>query len=214
MGFDSAFYAYPKYKNYTYDDYYAMERVLEFFHNPWYKEHDIPTLDKFCEIYEVDKPDEVDITAFLINGSLGKIELGSFCSNSRFFYQMVKEYNKHKENEYSFKFFKEDVILSLNKVFEDFNNKFEVKPITISHSFTETEADEQIKLAPCDGIELSYEDGSIRRVYTTSFDDEIAVVENYDSWEYNGYINIISALIDCLLNVNFDNYRLFYVASW
>ena len=120
--------------------------------------------------------------------------IATYCSDSKVFYYLLK-----------------DVHSILNTMIDRVISNYPIKEFSINYSFIEEDTDE-IRLQPCDGVEISSFEG-YDRIYTNSEEGERLNIALFDTYEYYTMLNIIRTLIKCL-DFDFDNYNLYFEASW
>ena len=140
--------------------------------------------------------------------------IATYCSDSKVFYRLLKDellYKSIEDEYYLVKLTLKDVNSILNTMIDRVISNYPIKEFSINYSFIEEDTDE-IRLQPCDGVEISSFEG-YDRIYTNSEEGERLNIALFDQYEYYIMLNIIRTLIKCL-DFDFDNYDLYFEASW
>ena len=228
MGFDSGLYVYPKYEEYSIDDYINANTILNFYNNDQ-AQKTFKNIENYCEAFGIPNMPEEDLKFFksckVFMDEFGEERvykaLGTWSSASKIFYEWVRNYKKADADVSWFELSKEDIFAAISYLWNLFDIKYDIKITSIDYSFRLSE-DENITLNRCDGVEFNIIDdegkAEIIREYTSSAErmqeENLGVVLDFDSWRYYTIKDMIKVFIDCLHEVDFENEVIFFEASW
>ena len=232
MGFTCAIYRCPKYKDLSFKNIMDINEYFHYFDNSW-AQKTFSTVEKYLETYHNRVPAEDEIEFF--KNKIHKDEWGSdtiydtiesWCSNGKFLYDIITEECGTLDNdfEHSVEFRdKESVCKILSCIWKYYTESFKFYNATISNSFktVKVEDEEEIHLRPCDGVEIKFEDGTIRREYTSEdagydYDEPgIVTTKNYiDAYEMENVRHVITVFINILAEVDFEKEFIAFSGGW
>lgn len=230
MGFTCGIYKCPLYKNLSFKDIYDINQYFSYFNNDWAKEK-FSSVEEFMKCYHYRMPTQDEIDFFKVkihkdewNYTTISDEIDSWCSDGRFLYDIIDSMGMAKANngcemEVEFRDLK-SVILILNKLWNYYIENFEFFNSSVSFSFKSKESDdgeEEIALKPCDGIEIEFEDGTIKRKYTSAEldNDPLITTKNYfDAYDLSSVRRAISAFVKILNEIDFNNEFIVLNGGW
>lgn len=239
MGFTAGLYSYPKYEGITQLQRDLISETLAYETSSWAQEHfDNAKLYAYyaTELKEEDVPyPSKEIIEFFRDhrtpDEFGKLhifkEYAMWCSNgSGEMYEWFDNLGKENTSKYGLhiELTKEDIVHFMNFCWSQIEKvlpiecelKYAYKYIPAKNEDGEEdwEEDPEIKMIPCDGIELTFEDGATRRIDGGSGLTFMFPKTYGDTWMTNGYIYGIQACMNILANVDFEHEVVYYSGGW
>ena len=228
MGFDAGFYILPKYKNISYSEIKMIERVLEYETNSWVREH-YSSVEKWMEYYEYKNfvMPESEIMDFyrskLFTDEYGHRHfyraIGYWCSNGSgdIYKWFANKFPESIDCGIRVQLTHEDIVEFLQFCWEKYSASAS-QPCNLKNAFRYIESEDcdepEIRLIPCDGIEVEFEEGGLRRIEACGEYEFLAPKEYYNDWTMSGYIVGIEACIEILKTVDFENFIVLYEGGW
>ena len=237
MGFSAGLYRYPKYKTKLDSrDYNYIETFLNYKNNSWAQEK-FSSAEEYASAYLSfkDKKEYNKPTSELIDFFKDKItidiygdkhlyqEMGVWYSNGSgdiydWFNSLSKEKNEIQIPDYNLQveLTQKDIYVFLKFCWEGIKQELP-QPGVINNSFKYLgEEREEILLSKCDGIEVVFENGDIKRFDTNpDFGCEFLISQNYcDETALDGYILGIEYGIEILKTTNFETQTIIYTGGW
>ena len=99
---------------------------------------------------------------------------------------------------------------------QEWMEEHKLVPVSVFKAFKEN-ADETVTLIPCDGVEITFENGSSRRVYTNGEYEDFELfssTKGCDDEERNARKRLIDDLNTLLCDVDFQNNLVYLVYGW
>jgi len=227
MGFDSGIYKYPKYANTTPKEISGLEAYYSYFTNDWAQTH-FKTPEEYANYSEEVIPSQKLIEyyeQFVHNDEYGHTTISDnlcyWCSNGIWLHEKMHElFGKDFDaSEGCMRLSKDDVIkmllASINRVID-----FGIESASIDKSFIsnydEDTDEETIVIRDCDGVEAKFEDGSIKRIYTSEeYEGELILFKSCEDIDtiYSA-IYTMENLKKVLENTDFEKEEVFYSGGW
>jgi len=234
MGFSNAIYKYPIYKDTTYGQIYAIEDYYRYFESEWAQNNYASAEEYMIKQHESYKDfvkptqDQIDFyKSFVHKDEYNEVTISDYvyynCSGGSQLDEDIRDLFPESHSNYG-----TSLVLTQDKLIKLLVNeikkldKYKLVPVNINYSFISNDDDDEdrsITLKKCDGVEVEYEGGITRRLYTNCEYDDWGTslmttkdyVDEYDS--YNQFY-AIEALSSILETTDFSKEALYYSGGW
>ena len=198
MGFGAGFDVIKRAPNCTFAQMLEAKRRAYFETNDWLSSH-YPSYEEYRKTnYTFDKEEPVDVSRELIDfyKQHEAIEIDDWCSSARYFDDDVRALLKNYGYEYS-----EIDAQSLDSLITYAQSEVDsmaIEPVVITHGLKMLDHDDddaEVKLIPVDGVQIQFEDGTVRQIYNEYDYDVVFVSKSLADFEK---LHLFESLLNCV----------------